>query len=445
MPGRRLGEFIQALRHAGLRISPAEAADAMEAVALVGYRPSQHFYQALESTLVKQAGDQPVFAQTFACFFHGESEQAELTAETSPATESPLPEPLKETSLPSLVQLNVMGLEQQLAQTAAQMDFTAMEAITQQGLYSQRLLMNMGMGAVDDQILTLIEGTPAQQARARQMRQWRRQVRARAASLVRRQYQLHGAGKGRALREQALRDVPFRQLREYHQVRHLVQRLARRLASLHQRRVRRSRRGLLDARRTLASSVRHDGVPAQLHWRQRPRQKSRVVVICDVSGSVREAARFLLQFLYAMTDTLPQVRSFAFAAEFGEITSEFADLAPDQAVAQVLARWSGSGTDYGHMLETFWTQYGTQLDRHTTVIILGDARNNHLPDGAAYLEKVSRRVKQVWWLNPQASGQWNSGDAVMSRYQPHCRQARQCATLNDLERAVDGILKSLQR
>ncbi|WP_296033927.1 VWA domain-containing protein, partial [uncultured Alcanivorax sp.] len=334
-------------------------------------------------------------------------------------------------------------LDQRLAEAAAQMDFTQMEVITQQGLYTRRLLMNMGMGAVDDRILQLDQGDAPRQARAETLRQWRREVREQAADHVRRQFLLHGAGKGRALREQTMRAVPFRHLREFQEVKTLVRRMARRLASLHQRRMKKSRRGMLDARRTLVASIRHDGVPARLHWRQRPVQKSRVMVICDVSSSVSDAARFLLQFLYAMNDVLPRVRSFAFASRFDEISEDFQRYSPDVAVGRVLDRLSGSGTDYGEMFADFWRRCERELDSHTTVIILGDARNNYLPEGAEVLQQIRRRVKQVWWLNPEARSRWNSGDAVMDRYLPHCRLARQCASLDDLERIVDSLLKGL--
>lgn len=113
------------------------------------------------------------------------------------------------------------------------------------------------------------------------------------------------------------------------------------------------------------------------------------------------------------------------------------------AVGRVLDRLSGSGTDYGEMFADFWRRCERELDSHTTVIILGDARNNYLPEGAEVLQQIRRRVKQVWWLNPEARSRWNSGDAVMDRYLPHCRLARQCASLDDLERIVDSLLKGL--
>ncbi|WP_290518429.1 VWA domain-containing protein [Alcanivorax sp.] len=452
MPVRRLSEFVQALRGAGLRISPDEATQGMDAAALVGYQGRQRFHDALAMTLVKREDDRPAFEETFARFFAVTSGVASAAPQ-----DSAMPAPVgdagegdegpagdgAEGDAADLTTQTPAELDQRLAEAAAQMDFTQMEVITQQGLYTRRLLMNMGMGAVDDRILQLDQGDVPRQARAETLRQWRREVREQAADHVRRQFLLHGAGKGRALREQTMRAVPFRHLREFQEVKTLVRRMARRLASLHQRRMKKSRRGMLDARRTLVASIRHDGVPARLHWRQRPVQKSRVMVICDVSSSVSDAARFLLQFLYAMNDVLPRVRSFAFASRFDEISEDFQRYSPDVAVGRVLDRLSGSGTDYGEMFADFWRRCERELDSHTTVIILGDARNNYLPEGAEVLQQIRRRVKQVWWLNPEARSRWNSGDAVMDRYLPHCRLARQCASLDDLERIVDSLLKGL--
>lgn len=450
MPTRRLSEFVQALRGAGLRISPDEASQAMDAAALVGYSQRQRFHDALALTLVKQQQDRSAFEETFARFFEAEDPCSDSPQDSASSMPSPAAQPDPASAqTPEAQQAEALlastpeQLQQRMAEAAAEMDFTQMEVITQQGIYTRRLLMNMGMGAVDDRVLQLDQGSPAQQARAEQLRHWRTRVREQAAAQVRRQFLLHGAGKGRALREQTLRAVPFRDLREFRDVQALVRKMARRLASLHQRRTKTSRRGMLDARRTMVASIRHDGVPAKLFWRRRPPRKTRVMVICDVSSSVSDAARFLLQFLYAMNDVLPRVRSFAFASRFDEITGDFARYSPEVAVGQVLDRLSGSGTDYAEMFRAFQARCERELDAHTTVIILGDARNNYLPDGAETLQAIRRRVKQVWWLNPESRSRWNSGDAVMDRYLPHCRLARQCATLNDLERVVDSLLGAL--
>ncbi len=453
MLSRRLSEFVQALRGAGLRISPDEAAIAMQAVALVGYEPRQQFHDALSVSLLKDEQQRTAFEETFQRYFEGQGERRDASAEEGAESVQGMPDALSPATedngelasgLEALLAASAEQLQQRMAEAAAAMDFTQMQVITQQGLYTRRLLMNMGMGAVDERILQLSEGGVTSEARADDLREWRGQVREQAASLVRRQFLLHGAARGRELREQTMRQVSFRDLREFREVKTLVRKMARRLASAHQRRLKIAKRGQLDARRTLGRSIRHDGVPATLVWRRRPPHKSRVMVICDVSSSVSEAARFLLQFLYALNDVLPRVRSFAFASRFDEISEDFQRYSPDVAVARVLDRLSGSGTDYGEMLEGFLGLCEGQLDRHTTVIILGDARNNYLPERAELLGQVRRRVKQIWWLNPESRNQWNSGDAVMASYLPHCRVARRCANLNDLERVVDGLLGSLR-
>lgn len=445
MADRRLHEFIQALRGAGVRISPVEAEEAFQAAVLVGYTPREQFRETLAMTLAKSQPERLEFDRCFETFFH--FEQAAANAEDD-ETASP-PAPLEDQAglgeeVGELVAQSPQQLEESLARAAGKMDFTGMEVITQQGLYARRLLMNMGMGAVDDEILRL-DGSPrpAEQARAQALRDWRQQVREMASAHVRRQFELHGRAHGRALREHSLRAAPFRELREFQQVQTLVRRMARRLASLHQRRQKRAKRGTLDARRTLKASLRYNAVPAELHWRHRPPLRAKVLVICDVSGSVREAARFLLQFLYAMTDVLPKVRSFAFASRFDEVTDDFDRYEPDIAVGRILDRLSGSGTDYGSMFKEFVDLCGRDIDQHTTVIILGDARNNDLPAGEQYLAEVSRRARQVFWLNPESESRWNSGDAIMARYQPYCRAARRCANLNDLSRFTDYLLRSV--
>tara|TARA_R110001606_G_scaffold84694_4_gene192467 strand:- start:11737 stop:13071 length:1335 start_codon:yes stop_codon:yes gene_type:complete len=444
MAERRLHEFIQALRGAGVRISPVEAEEAFRAAALVGYAGRDRFRESLAMTLAKSQLERLEFDRCFEAFFQFESADADGDGEND-ATNGARPdgEGLEE-EVAELVAQTPEGLEQTLARAAGEIDFTAMEVITQQGLYARRLLMSMGMGAVDDEILRLdASSKSADQRRAAQLRDWRQQVRDLAVGYVRRQFELHGRAHGRALREHTMRAAPFRELREFQQVRLLVQRMARRLASLHQRRQKRAKRGALDARRTLKASLRYNAVPVEMHWRDRQRLRSKVLVICDVSSSVREAARFLLQFLYAMTDVLPKVRSFAFASRFDEVTGDFDRYEPDIAVGRILDRLSGSGTDYGTMFKEFANLCGGEIDRHTTVIVLGDARNNDLPAGEQHLAEISRRARQVFWLNPEPESRWNSGDAIMASYLPFCRSARRCASLNDLSRFTDYLLRNV--
>lgn len=433
MAQRRLQQFIQALRAAELRVSPVEAGEAMQAAALSGYADRDWFREALAITLVKQQADRPVFDTCFDRFFYFEAESADDDAEPAGADDAAGSAP------------EAAPLEQALAQAAAATDFSSLRVITQQGLFTRRLMMRMGAGAVDDEIIRLqASNAPLDRERLAALQQWRSRAATLAHDYVARQFELVGRAEGRALREDRLRRTAFFQAGEYRAMHALVQRMARRLATRYGRRQRRAKRGQLDARRTLAVSVRHDGVPMDLHWRRVRRDRSQVWVVCDVSGSVSQAARFLLQFLYAVSDVLPRVRSFAFASHFGEVTDDFARFDAEQAVSRVLHRLSGSGTDYGHMLSHL-DALSHQINPQTTVIILGDARNNYMQPREHHLAAVARRARQVFWLNPQDPAQWNSGDAIMACYQPYCRAVLRCSNLDDLDRFVSRLLKEMRR
>ncbi len=438
MAQRRLQQFVQALRAAELRISPVEAAEAMQAASLSGYADRDVFRETLAITLVKQQADRPVFDACFEQFFYFEADAATDDAQDSAGRRA---EPAERAPGSP----DSASLEQALALAAAEIDFSALRVITQQGLFTRSLMMRMGAGAVDDEIIQLqASDVPQDRERLAALQQWRTRAAVLARDYVQRQFELTGRAEGRALREERLRRVAFFQASEYRQMHALVRRMARRLARLHGRRQHRAKRGVLNARRTLAMSVRHDGVPADLHWRRRRRDRSQIWVVCDVSGSVSQAARFLLLFLHAVSDVLPRVRSFAFASHFGEVTDDFARYDGEQAVARVLQRLSGSGTDYGHMLSRL-DALSSQINPQTTIIILGDARNNYMQPRERHLASVARRARQVFWLNPENAAQWNSGDAVMARYQPYCRAALRCANLDDLDRFVSRLMRETVR
>ncbi len=438
MAQRRLQQFVQALRAADLRISPVEAGEAMQAASLSGYADRDVFRETLAIALVKQQADRPVFDACFEQFFYFETDDDSDDAQEGA-------EPGKESGERGSGAPDSASLEQALAQATAEMDFSSLRVITQQGLFARSLMMRMGVGAVDDEIIQL-QASDAPQSRERLavLQQWRTRAAVLARDHVQRQFALTGRAEGRALREDRLRRVAFFQASEYRQMHALVQRMARRLARLHGRRQQRAKRGALNARRTLAMSVRHDGVPVDLHWRRRRRDRSQIWVVCDVSGSVSQAARFLLLFLHAVSDVLPRVRSFAFASHFGDVTDDFARYDGAQAVARVLQRLSGSGTDYGHMLSRL-DALSSQINPQTTVIILGDARNNYMQPRERHLAALARRARQVFWLNPENPAQWNSGDSVMARYQPYCRAALRCANLDDLDRFVSRLLREAVR
>jgi uncharacterized protein with von Willebrand factor type A (vWA) domain len=187
----------------------------------------------------------------------------------------------------------------------------------------------------------------------------------------------------------------------------------------------------------------HDGVLFHTHWRSRRRDRAQLMALCDVSGSVAAYAGFLLMFLYSLQDVLPRMRSFAFSHHLGEISELFRDEPLERAIE--LANWRfGGATDYGGSLRDFATLALDDINRSTSVIILGDARNNRGNPELEIMQSIYQRSKQVIWLNPEPRQAWGTGDSEMLRYQTACHFSAPCGNLQQLERVVDQLLKSVR-
>ncbi|MBZ2190496.1 VWA domain-containing protein [Alcanivorax sp. JB21] len=463
-----LTEFIKALRGADINVSTAESLDAVQVAEKIGYADRARLRTALSLALAKSVPDKMRFEKCFDDFFRfTDAPQVSPPASGTAAAMPPQQEDVSSgqgagaaggaggsgdgesaAAGSELGQLLERGdnaeIAQRMAAAARQVDLTRITVITQKGLFARRMMMAMGLEALDQEIFQL---TAARDPRALSLRAARNALREASIEEVNRQFLLHARETRQQLREEVMREVSLRDLAEFRDVRLLVEKMARRLVSLHGRQKRRARRGVLDARRTLVASVRHDALPTELHWKARRPRKPKLFVICDVSSSVAAASRFLLLFLSAVNEVLPRVRSFAFASRTGEVTDYFNEAGPsgvEAAVDRVLSEYAGSGTDYGEMLAYFWRQCESNLDRQSTVIILGDARNNDLPAAQQDLARIAERSRQVLWLNPEGRNRWGSGDSVMPMYLPYCRRAMPCRNLNQLERFVEALLRDMK-
>jgi uncharacterized protein with von Willebrand factor type A (vWA) domain len=191
--------------------------------------------------------------------------------------------------------------------------------------------------------------------------------------------------------------------------------------------------------KTLRRGIANDGVMFDTFWRRTERRKPQIMAVCDVSGSVSAYAKFLLMLLYYLQDVLPRTRSFAFAHDLGEITSLFQQHPVEKAIE--IANWRyGGATDYGSSLDKFWDIAGQDITKQTTVIILGDARNNYGDHRFERLLEISERCRRIIWLNPEGKNQWGGGDSEMLRYQRVCHLAHECNTLGQLETIVDNLI-----
>ncbi len=195
--------------------------------------------------------------------------------------------------------------------------------------------------------------------------------------------------------------------------------LAERLRGAERVRRRRAQRGRIDPHRTLRRSLRTGGVPFQPARKKRRRDKPRLVLLCDVSDSVRAASLFMLELVHAAQELFAGTRSFVFVSELGETTRLFADHPPDAALARIYGGAVVSlahNSNYGRALAAFEALAGREIDRRTTVVILGDGRTNYLADGADAVSRLRERARAVLWICPEAPGTWGNGDSAMLRY-----------------------------
>jgi len=222
----------------------------------------------------------------------------------------------------------------------------------------------------------------------------------------------------------------------------LVRKMAKRLIALNSRKKTKTNRGQLDFRKTMRQGLPHGGLMFETHWKSTKVDRPKVFAICDVSGSVSAVSRFLLMFLYSVSEVLPKVRSFAFSSRLGEVTDLFERHDLEEAVAVVQQRFGNMSTDYGRSFQDFERLCLKEIDYRTTVIILGDARSNYGNPRTEILRDIYGRAKQVIWLNPESRPLWSLGDSEMIKYKANCTRVDVCNTLSHLERIVSDLLRS---
>jgi uncharacterized protein with von Willebrand factor type A (vWA) domain len=501
---RLLTSFIRALRNADVRISTAETLDALSAVELIGYSDRQLLKDSLALVLPKTLDEKAAFDACFDQFFSfrergslqppapaasnedeidpdtrsdtdgdaaapgnaGGSGEAQrrgtgraTAAGTAPAQSDAGQGPAQESealgagemSAPQsalgqlLTRANTMEINIAINSAGQRVNVQQIEVFTQKGVYTRRVMDAMGLAELQQEIGALGgSALVADRRLAQDLTQRREWLRERVRDYVEHQFLLHADVTGRRLREDLLRNVRLSGLeqRHYRLMQDIVMRMARRLVAAYSRRRKVVSHGQLHVPRTLRRNMKYDDAIFDLHWKSVKAGRPKVFAICDVSGSVASYARFMLMFLYSLDEVLPKVRSFAFSSDLGEISDLFARQSIEDALAIALRQYGSGSTDYGQALADFRSSCLAQIDRRSTLIILGDARNNYGDARTDIMKELYERSRRVIWLNPEPRAMWNTGDSEMRHYAPYCHQVDECGTLTQLERVVSRLLRS---
>ena len=232
---------------------------------------------------------------------------------------------------------------------------------------------------------------------------------------------------------------------ELRRMREAIRPLAQKLAARIARRRRYRRRGRLDVRRTLRRSLSAGGVPLDPAFRHPRASKPDLYLLCDISGSVSEFARFTMSLLHAVSDEFSRIRLFAFVDGIDEVT-ELMDRSGHELAPRNLLYGtkviSGDGhSDYGNVFRRFWHVYGyADLDPRATVIVTGDARNNYRDPGLDAFRMITERARKVYWLNPEPRQDWNTSDSIMVAYADRCQAVFETRNLAQLAEFVGQIV-----
>jgi uncharacterized protein len=452
----RVVQFIAGLRAAGVRVSLAESQDAFRAVAHMGIMDREHFKAALRTTLVKERTDQPLFDKLFPLFFGSGGPPFIPPVEAlSPEDQKKLEAAMRALAgeLSRLLEMLANGrppTKEEMERMGRQAGADRGQRPEQQQWLTREMLRRMGLESLAEQIEKLLEElarmgmTPEGQQAVLQL------IAANRDALAEQVAQFVGQNIAREMSEQPpqkmdgndLMERPFNDLSqaEARELRHLVARLAARLRTRAALRQKKGDGKTLDAKTTLRASLKTGGVPFDVRFKKK-HLKPKFALICDVSTSMRPVAEFMLRLMYDMQDQVGKARSFAFNDHLEEVSDEFISNRPDEAIPLVLHRIPPGyyATDLGRGLVNFCDSYLDAIDHRTTVIFLGDGRNNFNDPRLDLFEMIKRRARRVVWFNPEESYLWGTGDSDMAQYAPLCDAVHQVSNLAQLGDAVDKL------
>ena len=463
----RVIEFANVLRRNGIRVSLSENMDAFRALGLLGIADPLLFRNALRTTLVKRTGDVKPFEELFDYFFFGIGQALDaldrkimdelgLTPEQFQEMLEQIQKLLKEMEgdlselTKALLQNNRGEIERLLRQAMEQEMQNGTPESLRHTPYT-RMMMRLQLDRVQSEIerfrgmLQMLGETGEDlQNVMRYLDERMRDLNRLLREIIQQEQRKQGAEPRDYSQRSALADKSFSFYTEddIRRMNDAVARLAQRLKNRLSVRRKKAARGRFNVKETLRKNLQYGGVPFDIQLDRRKKTKPQVMVLCDISDSVLNASRFMLQFVYSVQDLYSKVRSFVFVADIGEVTKLFEEHEISTAVEKAL---KGdvidvfSHSNFGRAFEQFHRNFFPAITTKTTVLIIGDGRNNYNRPSDWVLREIKRKAKQLIWLNPESRMTWGIGDSEMPRYAPHCHIAEECRSINQLYKIVDLI------
>ena len=474
-----LNGFIVELRQAGLPVSLTENLDAVAAVKHIPLEDREAFKYSLAATLVKNHSHWRAFETVFEVYFSLRGQEYNLSEELSDDASSEdslsadneqqlgqMPgqgggqEGLSQEQLAEMLYRSLMNSDQNLMRAVSRVAvqrFAGMEPGRPVGgtYYLYRTLRNLDLEGVLERMLEEAESGESNLDSLSQklvkdeyehrIAELKKQI---EAEIRRRLVADRGVeAMAKTLRKPLPEDVDFMHASREEMValKRAIWPLTRKLAARLARKRRHGRKGPLDFRNTVRHSLSYGGVPAEPKFKYPKPGKPEIMVIADISGSVAAFARFTLHLVYALNSQFSKVRSFVFIDGLDEVTPYFEGVdditaAIHRVNTEADVIWVDGHSDYGHAFEVFNERYGKDVGPKTTVMILGDARNNYHASQSWVVKELESKARKVFWLNPEPRSYWDTGDSIVSEYSTYCEGTFEVRNLRQLEAFVENLV-----
>ena len=469
---QRIIEFTNLLRKSGIRVSVAEGIDAFRALDELSIEDRDIFKDALRASMVKRGDEIGTFDELFDLYWSGfydnlresfgnlgdQMGEMGIDLEALLAQMAEMMEgmggdlDLGELAKALLTQ-DLASLENMIREAAEQAGTDRIENMLQVGFFSRRTNEQLDLEGAGGQLEALAEklaemgmGSDEIEAMRQMIQKLLENMRRSVKNFVERELQTRNHDYMEKFRKEMLQEKSFYHLTEEEiaRMREVVNRLAQRIKNVLSVRKKRIKRGKLDLHQTLRRNMARGGIPFEVIYKHRRKDRPKLVILCDVSSSVANVSRFMLQFMYGLQEAFTKIRSYVFVSDLGEVTSIFKDGDVNSAIEKALDGGDVinvyTRSNFGQAFHDFWKDHLSSIDNRTTVIVLGDARNNYNDPRAWCLRDIHNKAKNVVWLNPESPSAWGFGDSVMDRYTPYCDRVEECRNLRQLSKIVDDVM-----
>ncbi len=455
---KRMVEFIRALRAAGVRISLAESQDAMFGVDLTGVTDVSAFKSTMKATLVKNHRHQPVFDYFFPLFFSNnkpplqnildqlDEEQQQLLQEAMGSLMGNLD------ALRDLLERLLEGREfseEELQQLGDASGLQQGDEMYMRPWFERRMNRQAGLTQMDRLLDDILEELAAMGMSEEALAELESLLRENMRGLSEQISQHVGATLAEQMAEREPRDqpdlldVPLQRLSsaDIDDIREEIRRLAARLRTRAALRQKRAKSGRFDPRKTIRKNMRYGGVPMDVQFRVR-HKKPTLILICDLSTSMRYAVEFLLTMVYELSDQVRRTHSFIFIHDLVDVSTTLAELPPQEAVARIMVENPPGyySTDLGNSLNTFNNEHMHLIDSRSTILFFGDGRNNYNDPRLDIAQDMQRKGRRLIWFCPEPRRQWGSGDSDMWEYSMVADNVFMVNNLRELADSVDRLL-----